>query len=170
MTLGQSPTFTPPWVQHMGDKLTACRCSSSYRATTWAVGNKWGGKGWKRRGQTQSKWEKVKLGGNNRGKIEACYCKGRQREVWRKGETLPSSVTIHHAENNRQSMCVYVCVCVCVCVCNLEQLHQSLQLYHQLPPALLQRRHPLLQLIFPLSATQTNLPLLSHNRVSGGSK
>lgn len=34
-----------------------------------------------------------------------------------------------HAENNEQS----------VCVCHLEQLHQSLQLYHQLPPALLQR-------------------------------
>lgn len=54
-------------------------------------------------------------------------------------------------------------------VCHLEQLHQSFQLYHQLPPALLQRWHPLLQLILSLSATHTNSPLLSNKIVSAGS-
>lgn len=57
-------------------------------------------------------------------------------------------------------------------VCHLEQLHQSFQLHHQLPPAFLQRRHPLLQLIFPLSTTHTNPPLssiISNKRLSAAS-
>jgi len=49
---GLNPTFTGAV-----SKLTACRCSSSYRATTWA-GNKQGGEGWKRRSQIHSELEK----------------------------------------------------------------------------------------------------------------
>ena len=133
-------------------------------------------KGLKRRGQRQSELEKVQL-----------LRRKKQWEKWGlllRGQTQGSvkkkkgnfALMCDHAENNEQP--------VCVCVCHLEQLHQSLQLYHQLPPALLQRWHPLLQLIFPLSAVHTNAhkhtytnthkhtppPLLSYNRVSGSNK
>lgn len=103
-----------------------------------------GRKGWKRRCQIQPE-----LGYKRRSWQRGKRGMDRIREMWGKGGKLCPLVCDSTNMLNTLSD-----------VCHLEQLHQSLQLHHQLPPALLQRRHPLLQFIFPLPETHT--PLLTH--------
>lgn len=81
MTAAESH-HAPPWkVQHAADKLTACRCSSSYWATTWATWFRKQGvrkKDGKRRCQTKSELRKGEIiikeetaGGNEVGLVTA---------------------------------------------------------------------------------------------------